>query len=82
MTLQEKLMADGTTEVQGNIATVCLGEKVTEIGRDTNIVVSQLECGDYIVDDRRSGDTVLVPADDLGNSENADVRAILAQSGK
>ena len=82
MTLKEKLMADGTTAVQGNIATVCLFETVTEIGRDTNIVVSQLECGDYIVDDRRSGDTVLVPADDLGNSAHADVRAILAQSGK
>ena len=28
------------------------------IGCDNNIVVSQLECGDYIVDDRRSGDTI------------------------
>ena len=57
----------------------CLGETVTEIGCDNNIVVSQLECGDYIVDDRRSGDTILVPADDLDNPAHADVRAILAQ---
>lgn len=80
MTLAEKFEKDGTilSGVQGiGIDDSCLTEQVEEIGTDGKIRVSRMECGDYIVDVRTSGDTILVLADDLAEDWNEDVRTVV-----
>jgi hypothetical protein len=76
MTLRDKFEADGTTlaGVQGALAEECLNETVTEIGRDAHYVLSQLDCGDYILDVLASGDTILIAEEDIDQEYHSDIQ--------
>jgi hypothetical protein len=79
VTLRQKFAKDGTTlaEVQGALAVECLSETVAEVGRDGKYVLSQLECGDYILDVLGSGDTILVLQNEIDEPSHADIRHLI-----
>ena len=84
MTLREKFAADGTdwTGVTGTtrLAESCLDEEIVTLGQSPELAVTRLECGDYIVDVSSSGLTLLVLEEELGESGNEDVRAVIEQN--
>ena len=85
MTLREKFENAGTAirNVAG-LAIECLDEQVTDLrtsmrGAKRRMTISMLECGDYLVDDLSSGDTILIESADLAEPQHADVRELLAE---
>lgn len=81
MTLKDKFERDGTAldGVQGELSTDCLNETVIEIGRDRQFVLSQIECGDYILDVLGSGDTILILESDIDEPYHADIKHLLPE---
>lgn len=79
MTLREKFASDGTTllGVQGKLSEECLDEAVIEIGNDSKYVLSQIECGAYILDVLGSGDTIAISEEDINGPYHADIAHLL-----